>query len=86
MSEADDQPPESRYTHTAWAPYYLRGKFVEWVRVGRGYIETDEQGNQISHSYTNASVRGDIGYIRLWPGHKPPPLPGAPPKRPQQDE
>ncbi|MBV9939596.1 MAG: hypothetical protein JO150_13900 [Acidobacteriaceae bacterium] len=66
--------------------YYLRGKFVEWVRVGRGYIETDEQGNQISHSYTNASVRGDIGYIRLWPGHKPPPLPGAPPKRPQQDE
>jgi hypothetical protein len=86
MSEADDHPAESRYTHTAWSPYYLRGKFVEWVKVGRGYIETGEQGQQISHSYTNASVRGDIGYIRLWPGHSPPPMPGTPPKRPQERE
>jgi hypothetical protein len=87
MSDTDDLTPTTHHTHTAWSPHFIRGKFAEWVKVGRGYIETDEDGNQIAHIHTNAIVRGDVGFIRLMPVGKKPPHPTAQqPKRPQQDE
>ena len=48
----------------------MRRKFSDWVKVGRGRIETDSEGNQIAHVYTNAIMRGDTGYIRLTPRRK----------------
>lgn len=87
MSDTDDDmpAPTGSLTHTAWAPYFVRRKFSEWVKVGRGRIETDSEGNQIAHVYTNAIVRGDTGYIRLMPVGKKPPHPTAQPKRPEGD-
>ena len=90
----DDMPvPTGSLTHTAWSPH-LRGsgrirKFGEWVKVGRGRIETDSDGNPEAHVYTNAIVRGDTGYIRLTLAGKKPPPPTAtapPPKRPQAED
>jgi hypothetical protein len=88
MSDDDDDlsAPSGNLTHTAWAPYLMGSgrmrKFSEWVKVGRGRIETDSEGNQVVHVYTNAIVRGDTGYIRLMPAGKKPPHPTAQPKRP----
>jgi hypothetical protein len=85
----DDMPaPTGSLTHTAWSPH-LRGsgrvrKFSEWVKVGRGRIETDSEGNPEAHVYTNAIVRGDTGYIRLTLAGKKPPPPTAQPAQPKR--
>jgi hypothetical protein len=95
MSDIDDDlpAPTGTLTHTAWSPYLMgsgmRRKFSDWVKVGRGRIETDSEGNQVAHVYTNAIVRGDTGYIRLTLAGKKPPPPTATaqqPKRPQAEE
>jgi hypothetical protein len=88
MSDSDDDlPAPTGLTHTAWAPHFMRRKFSEWVKVGRGRIETDSDGNSVAHVYTNAIVRGDTGYIRLTlTGKKPPPPAAQQPTRPQEHE
>jgi hypothetical protein len=81
MAESDQS-----LTHTAWSQYFHRGKFREWVKVGRGRIDVDAHGNKVVHVYTNAIVRGDSGYICLMPDKVNPPEPEAQPRRPQEDE
>jgi hypothetical protein len=87
MSDTDDLAATTRYTHIAWAPHFIRGKFAEWVMVGRAAREIDEGGNEVIDIHTNAIVRGDVGFIRLMPIGKKPSHPIAQqPKRPQEDE
>ena len=67
-------------THVAWAQHYEAGRFREWIEIGKGRIDTDQNGNSIAHSYTNRIPRGDNGYTCLLPiGVRPPdPAPQRP--------
>ena len=62
-------------THTVYAQRYENGKFVKWVATGGAYYETDAEGNQATHIFTDTIVRGDNGYLCLMVNGKEPPAP-----------
>lgn len=78
---------EKPMTHIVWAQHYQGTRFREWIKIGRGRIETDADGNMISHSFTYSIPRGDSGYICMLPIGMKPKDPEAPaPKRPAQSD
>ena len=77
-----DTPKPIRFECIAWQKNYYAGKFVEWIRVGKGYIEIKD-GKPRSYIRYQSTVRGDsVNTVLLPVGETPPPPTLAAPKRP----
>lgn len=66
----------------AWQKNYYAGKFVEWIRVGKGYIVVKDGKPIKSHTRYQSTVRGDSVNTLLLPLGETPLPPSADPKRP----
>lgn len=73
---------EKPLTHDAWQSHWRNGRFVEWVKQGRGRIDIDGEGNAVAHVYYFGTARGDNGHTILMPKGITPPSPQSQPKRP----
>jgi hypothetical protein len=73
---------EKPLTHDAWQSHWRNGRFVEWVKQGRGRIDIDGEGNAVAHVYYFGTARGDNGHTILMLKGMTPPSPQSQPKRP----
>lgn len=71
-----------RFQCIAWQKNYYAGKFVEWIRVGKGHIEIGKDGKPKAHIRYQSTVRGDSVNTVLLPVGETPPPPEIAPKRP----
>jgi hypothetical protein len=65
----------------AWQKNYYAGKFVEWIRVGKGYILIKDGMPIKSHTRYQSTVRGDSVNTVLLPVGETPAAPELQPKR-----
>ena len=82
-------PKNKPRTHIAWSQLREHGRFREWYRSGHGWLETTPEGEAIVCAFHAAHVRGDEGYVWLFPVGKTPPDPSAAdegPKRPDMPD
>jgi len=74
-----------RFECIAWQKNFYAGKFVEWIRVGKGYIVIKD-GKPKSYTRYQSTVRGDSVNTVLLPVGEMPPSPELQPKRPDGGE
>jgi hypothetical protein len=71
-------------THVLWLQKWEGGRFREWLPVGKGRIEIDENGNASAHNFQDlTAIGGWSGYTCLMPMGVRPKDPEPQPKRPQ---
>lgn len=70
----------------AWQKNYYAGKFVEWIKVGKGYILMKDGKPIKSHTRYQSTVRGDSVNTILLPVGETPPAPSLDPKRPDSSD
>jgi hypothetical protein len=74
-------------THTMWIQKWEAGKFREWLPVGKGWIDVDENGVPSVHNYQDlTSIGGWSGYSCLMPIGIRPKDPEQHPKRPNEND
>lgn len=72
-------------THALWLQKREAGRFREWLEVGKGRIEIDENGNASADNFQSlVSIGGWNGYTRLLPIGIKPKDPEPKPQRPAQ--
>jgi hypothetical protein len=70
-------------THNLWLQKWEGGRFREWLQVGKGRIDTDENGNSSAHNFQDlTAIGGWSGYTCLLPIGIRPKDPEAKPQRP----
>jgi hypothetical protein len=68
-----------------WLQKWEAGRFREWLQVGKGRIDIDENGVASAHNYQDlTSIGGWTGYTCLMPIGVRPKDPEPQPKRPAQ--
>lgn len=70
-----------RFECHAWQKNYYAGKFVEWIRVGKGYVLIKDGKLIKSHTRYQSTVRGDSVNTVLLPVGETPLPPAIQPKR-----
>ena len=71
-------------THILWLQKWEGGRFREWLQVGKGRVEIDENGVASVHNFQDLmSIGGWNGYTCLMPIGVRPKDPESRPQRPQ---
>jgi hypothetical protein len=84
-SPASMNDPTSPATHTGWAQFRHRGKFVRWYQTGPARFQKDDKGRAIACVWEQSSPRAHSGYVWYLPIGEIPPDPPPDeddPKRP----
>jgi hypothetical protein len=73
------------HTHVLWIQKWERGKFREWLPVGKGRIDMELGGVTVAHNFQDRAIIGPWnGYTCLLPIGTTPPNP--PPSKEDEDE
>lgn len=74
-------------THTLWLQKWEGGRFREWLAVGKGRVDIDENGVAQAHNFQDlTTIGGWSGYTCLMPNGIRPKDPEAKPLRSARDD